>query len=1171
MNSSRIRDPLNFSIDHIRKGVSSFNSDRPLHPLLQSYLYGQESKDQIFHSLGNSIRGQDLGPLCDAFLGLHLFMGGINSRTGFTSTENNFCVLAPIVLFEGKQKFTCRFLNYPTFTAGPITVRSNAACLPAESWDVSFSVDMFGMKIAIEPEANLLCTPESRLAEYIRKKEQVEKSINQTMQDQITHALANCPTLTMARLRNDHPNISRLCDMPETLKDFVYSEIQRESMDFCSWTLNAISPQGALQDAYTSLLLESKSGQRPNYVVTTPEIADFIADSNGYKTPSSDVLYTISFSDDKGTFVPGNIVPYHGVSKQVSLTTSSINVSGVTLPILQVPHLNRESNSTYNMFEHGESFWTFNELGYLSGLNNAKVADFKPVVRSSIRVTDLQKGRDGKFSMDECLRSGGGLLPETYDRYKYDEMLRGVPGLLDFLKKKTNSVGLLNLIGKKLPLNSPYTYYFPSPKVRYCPVENQRSNFRSTGIFGNRPSFDNWHPPIGDVEASKDWLANKVHINENDLNELEVYLRKCAEISWSGKDFKMMKRIDQEFETTTNLASTSLQDESVAYLLKDLIECQGYSRFAGIPRYFDALATLASRAMQQANLAAALNMGEDNGLLPEYLSKIVTARAAIFRVASRLTGLFPRVDTPDGVLTDCPSSIPVYDVIEDLQDAVSHNDSCSRDTKAAYRFYSLCIVPLVFEHIYTMQDEDDHVEFLNFRLANQCRKNVYTQSEETFQQPYFKRGFPSNVQLSEFESAIHSHKKDYDGNDDKLLEVTAYDPLFKFDVEVIRDDSYSRHRNFFDHFVSHRFDYLRKTSDEPFFVRVMAAFLNMIRYTPSIEKEIGHKCLLNRKYRVIRQCNMTVGMVGLYAGGKDNMMYAVGNMSTVTNATANNGIDITTRVNGNCFIVDPLSSGRVIHNAVSKNLNSGMTSTLLDVSQHLARDGKFTLPSHWWKNTGFVVEALPGCHPLLDQHHFIPLNGRHLRENYNSAGFDLTEIDIVGNLPGGWYTENPYATRNYSEAHLIYGELFPRHKVPLYDSESISHGIDNIHKRATIERKEMAGKVVEKINATPLYSSFSGRSNIGFLERQYIDARASHCRSSGSSEAVSDMNDSWQSKSPLKENSNSETRFSEALRLNSRRTDAGISVMADAYGINNIESRPLRTGVKGRYTTETTK
>ena len=1164
MNSHGFKDPLNLSHDHIRNGISSFSSDRPLHPLLQSYLYGQESKDEIYHSLGNSIRGQDVGSICDAYLGLHLFMGGINSRTGFTSTENNFCVVAPIVLFEGKQKFTCKFINYPTFTAGPITARSGASCLPAESWDVSFSVDMFGMKIAIEPEANLLCTPEARLAEYMYRKEQVEKSINQTMQDQITHALSNCPTLTMARLRNDYPNISRLCDMTETIKDFVYSELQRESREFCSWTLNAISPQGALQDAYTSLMLESKSGQRPNCVVTTPEIADFIADFHGYKTPQSDVLYTISFSDDKGTFVPGNIVPYQGVSKRLSLTTSAVNVNRVTLPILQVPHLNRESNSTYNMFEHGESFWTFNELGYLSGLNSAKVSDFKPVVRTSIRVTDLQKGRDGTFTMDECLRSGGGLLPETYDRYKYDEMLRGVPGLLEFLERKTNSVGLLNLIGKKLPLNSPYAYYFPSPKVRYCPMQNQRSNFRSAGIFGNRPSFDNWHPPMGDVEASKDWLANKVNLNEDDLNELEVYLIKSGEQSWKGKDFIMMERVDAQFENnTTTFASTSLDDELVDYFLKDLMDCHGYSKFAGIPRYFDAIATIASRAIHQS---------KEKGSSHECLSKIVTARSAMLRVASRLTGLFPRVDTPDGVLTDCPSSIPVYDVIRDLDDAVNHKESCSRETKAAYRFYSLCIVPLVFRHIYTIHHKDnDTAEFLNFRLANQCRKNVYTQNEETFRQPYFKQGFPSNLQPSELESAVLSCDKEYGRKDHKLSEVTAYDPLFKFDVDVIRDETYSRHNNFFDHFVSHRFEHLRKTSDEPFLIRVMAGYLNMMRYTPSIEKEIGHKCLLNRKYRVIRQCNLTVGMVGLYAGGKDNMMYAVGNMSTVTNATANNGIDITTRVNGNCFIVDPLSSGRVIHNAVSKNLNSGMTSTLLDVTQHIAKDGKFALPSHWWKNTAFVVEALPGCHPLLDQHHIIPLNGRHLRENYNSAGFDLTEIDIVGNLPGGWYTENPYATRNYSEAHLIYGEMFPRHKVPLYDTESVSHGIDNIHKRATVERKEMAGKVVDRINATPIYSSFSGRSNIGFLERQYIDARASHGRSSERSEAVSDVNDGWQSKSPLKENSNSETRFSEALRLNSRRTDAGIAVMADAYGINNTESRPLRTGVKGRFTTEKNK
>ena len=1176
-------DPFNFYLDSTRKGVASFDTEKPLHPLLQSYLYGQDFKDQLYHSLGNTIRGQDVGPLCDALLQVHLFMGGINSRTGFTSSENNFCVLAPVVIFQGKQKFTCRFLNYPSYTAGPITARSDAPTLPAESFDVSFSVDMFGIKVSIEPEVNLLCTPEARLQEFLLRKEQISKSINQTMQEQITHALANCPTLTMMRLRNDYSNISRMCSMPETLKEFVYSEIQREAREFCSWTLNAISPQGALQDAYSSLLFESKSEQKPNYIVTTPEIADFIAQIDSYKTTENDVLYTVAFSDDKGLFVPGHIVPYQGVNKKVALTTRALNVSGVTLPILQVPHLNRECNSKYNMFEHNESFWVFNEVGYLSGLNGATVQDFKPVVRTAIRVTDLHSGRDGKFTMDDCLRCGGGLLPDTFDRYKYQEMLRSVPGLLQFLQERTNQTGMLNYIGKRLPLNSPYVFYFPSAKVRYTGNRDNNTRnmamqplFRSTGIYGNRPSFENWHPPQGDLEAAKDWLANKVHIGENGFDDLEEYLRKCAEIPWTTEDFNLIDKIESEFadgEGEIGNGQNILEHLYIKDLLKDLIRNQGYSKFVSIPKYFDLVATVASRTVQASdnkvfndmfpvdedNVASLMDRPEKRDMT-EWLNRIVSARALLFRVGKRLIGLVSRVDIPEGVLTDCPSTIPDF----------GSADTTS-ETKAIYRFYLLCVVPLVYKNLFSIQTAGEAVQFKNYKLVNPCRKHVYqANGEETFLQPEFKRVVVTNVSQTNMLNAFQDFNLRFKEGSLELKNVGCYDPLLTFDLDVIKEEDYSRNTNFFDHFVSHRFKFLRETTDESFMVRVMAAFLNMTRYTPTVEKALGHDCLMNRKYRVIRQCNLTVGMVGLYSGGKDSMMYAVGNLSTVTKPTANNGIMITNRVCGNCFIVDPLSSGRVIHNAVSKNLNSGMTSTLMNVTDHVSKEGKFSLPSNWWRNTGFVVEGLPGAHPLLDQHHFIPLNGRHVTDNFNPAGFDLTRIDVVGKTNGGWYTENPYATRGYSEAHLIYGLLFPKNKVPLYDETCVSEGLQKIHQRATVERKEMSGKVVEKIQNP--YSSFSGSSNIGFLERQYIEARGTHPRSdcAASDAAVSDINDGWLSKSPLKENSCSETKFVEALRLNSRRTDSGVGIMANPYG-SNPESQPLRTAVKGKFTTEKTK
>ena len=1139
-------DPFNLRQANMPGIVRSFTSENPLHPYLKSFILGRDVQENTYHSLSTTVRGQDVEPNRDCYLSKSILLGALNSRTGFCSEKNNFSVLAPAVVFHGKQKFSCVLKYYPTFTAGPATVRSDTATLPAEVHSHSTSAEMFGLKIVLDPETMLICSPEARLKEYMNRKTQVENSLNQTMQEQICNALVNCPSMAMVRLRNEAPEEKHMFTMKESKKDFVYRHIQNASLEFCSWTLNPVDAEGALQDAFTSMLSHFSRGQEPNCIVTTPEVADYIA-----KVPSvemkSEALYTVHFSGNDGNFEPGDIRPYAGVSKPIRVKTCGVKVCNKVLPILQVPHLIRQSSSTYNTFEHEVSFWVYNEIGYNSGCKNLSVADFKAVTRTAIEVTDLHLGKDGKFTMDQCLRQGGGLLPSTYDPYQYDSMFRMLPGLQRFMETMTNPTELIAQIGRgALAMDSPYCLYFPSPKVRYRPRDGTGCKFRSAGVFGNRPSFDNWHPPSGDLEAAKDWLANKIHMRDNELDGLSDYLAACADITWTGRDLEAMVGLDGKFPKLHELIEVPLSTVHVTHMLNDLVANNGFCKFAGIPRYFYAISVFASRKLQDKNNDK--NNAEDKAekFPPHLLKRIIEARAALFRVSHRLSGLFSRVDAPEGVLTDAPASIPVSDYLDDGEALRAHVTQTSNEVKAALRFYALCIVPLMFSKVHNLVLKDeDPVQFINYRIPNVTNRNGHRNDEETFRQPYFARAIPTNRDLAGFNSALKNYKdillKDkHAAAETNIVDVTAYDPLFDFDIDVLKAGKHSREENFFDYFTSHRFDYLRKTTDEHFMVRAVAAHICMTKYTPPIEAAIGHGCLMNRKYRIVRQCAMSVGMVGLYAGGIDNMMYGVGNLSSVTKQTSNNAWEMATRCSGNCFIVDPLSSGRVIQNAVSKQLRSGMTSTLVNLPEHLGDSRTFDLPREWWKNTAFVLEGLPGTHPLKDQHHFLPLNGRHVPEDYNFAAFDLTKPDELK----GWYSENPYATRGYSEAHLVFGEMFPSNHLPLYDGLPTADGVQTIHQRATVKREDMAGQISERLDEMPLQTSFSGRSNIGFLERQVGEGSAA--------------SDSWFSKSPLKRNSNSGSEFAEALRLNCRRNDMGIRNVSDG--------RLQKTGVKGRYT-----
>ena len=1162
------QDPFKFR-DGLVPVVKSFTTMNPMHSLLQNYLYSQSPQNSMYHHKGVSIRGQDTGPLQDASLGIHIFMGGINSNTGFTSKENDFSILAPIVLFKGKQSFTCRWQNYPVFTVGLATARSDAPTLPAESFSVEFSVDMFAVKIVIEPEANLLCLPEARLREYLFRKEQTERSINQTMQEQITHALGNCPSLTLARFRKEIPNLSKLMMNPsQMISDLVYSEIQKQATEFCSWTLDPISVKGHLQDLDESLMQEERSGSLPNYIVTTPETASMIA-THTTVTPPTDVLYTVQMKDDDGEFYPGQILPYSGVSKVVSLSTNATEVNGRSLPILKVPHLSNQSGKRYNTFERTETFWVYNEVGYNSK-GNTEISDYNATDRTQIRVTDLHSGRDGTFTMDTCLQKGGGLLPATYNRYNYEKMLKKNNGLLQHLLGKTNERGLIDLIGGSLPQNSPYNLYFPSPKVRFHSGLSKDSDqqgqchFRSTGIYGNRPSFDNWHPPSGDLEAAKDWMAKKIHVNKTDLDDVFDYLKKCSEIAWTKQDIISLDALNGTMKKGMELADSiqpGLEDINMKHIIKDMIDNKGYTKFIGMPRFADALATIANKMLQYPDLMcemADINDREDifmKRAVATELEKIVNFRSKLFAMSKRFMAMAHRVDLPCGFLTTCPPSTPVYDLPDSLEKIEHMHQSSERDTRdvrAAYTFYLLCIAPLVFRHIYTLDEESkEHVSeyiFLNPDLT----KVRGDRQRETFLQPVFLNGFLSSVAPSIMTSISTK--------DIIVRDVTAYDPLYSFDVSFIHDNMYNRSENFFDHFVSHRFQYLRETNNESFAIKVMAAFLNMISYQPTVEKSIGHSCLMNRKYRIIRQCGIDVDMVGMYRGGRENMMYAVGNLSTVTKQTANNGIMITQRVNGNCFIIDPQSSGRVIPNAVSKRLTHGMTSCIADIHSYHEKSSSNLAPN-WWRNSAYVIEGLPGQHPLFDQHNFVPLNGRHLKENLNGNGFDLKKIDNVGK-GGGWVAENMYSLKGYSEAQIVYGDLATKNRLPLYDDTVRMDGFRNLHDRAVVDRREMAGKVVEKSVEHPIHTIFTGSSNIGFLERQTINITDSKSCF---------INDSWPSKSPLKEKSCSDTRFVETLFVNHRGTDRGLKVLDHNMIGYDERTQPYMTGVKGRYTTESVK
>ena len=547
-------DPFNFRHRGLNKIIKSFNTEIPQHPYLLNMIYRNEPNTSQYHSLSNTIRSQDVSPISDCLLSVHLFFESINSRTGFTSKENSMCVICPICLFKDKQKFSCRFTKYPSLSLDPASVRSDLKSLPAESYSVEFSVDMFGVKIEIDPESFLICTPEALSNEFQKRKLQISNSINQTMQEQICSRLASCPTTTESRLRNESPSLKSLLENPENVSDFVYGEIQKQVFEFCCWSLNPVYVNAALEDAYGILESEDMGTGKPEFVVTTPDVASLIADIKSYNTKPRHVLYTVKFASDDGQYIPGDIKPYNGVSKEISLETLAVTVSGRVLPIIQVPHLLSETKRRYNTFEHDVEFKVFNEIGQISKCTNTKIDDFRSIDKTTIRVTDLHLGEDGKFSMDDCLKMGGFLLPQTYDRKEYERMCRMVPGLLPMLLS-LNESDLIDLIGGTLPSNSKFNLFFPSSKVRFHLEKNeqdQRGEFRSTGIFGNRPSFDNWHPPCGDIEAAKDWIAKKLFLNPSDIDDIVTYLKNCSIITWTQEDISHLTGLS-EYSTTDEL------------------------------------------------------------------------------------------------------------------------------------------------------------------------------------------------------------------------------------------------------------------------------------------------------------------------------------------------------------------------------------------------------------------------------------------------------------------------------------------------------------------------------------------------------------------------------------------------------------------------------------------
>jgi len=1178
LRESSNTDPYCLLDSQIKPLVMSFNTMDMYHPDIKNWINNTFPRQGLQYYHGDSIRLPQCGPLHEAALGLHIFMGGMNSTTGFTSSENNFAVMCPVVVFKGKTNFNCQYMCYPVFSLPKITCRSDTNSLPAESFNVNYSVDMYGGEIILEPEANLIAEPEYRFQEYLRRKEQMERCIDQSMQDHITMALSHCPTMAMCRMRKEAPDLKKLLNQRETITDFVYGEIRKQKDEFCSWTLDPISVDGALQDAYFSLLNDTLSSTKPDFIVTTPEIADIIATGRRHQVEARDVLYTVAYGGDESSFMTNHIVPYKALQHKVGLETYSVSVCGRDFPILQVPHLRREDNTTSNAFEQTHGFWCFNEIGYLPKFGGT-IDDYKRVDRTKIKVTDLRIGTDGTFSMDDCLRKGGFLLPETYNRFRYQEMLASNPTLQEKLFKETNESGLIDALDGDLPLNSPYNLYFPSSKVRFQNRgdERQRCYFRSTGIFGNRAAFDNWHPPAGDISSAKDFLAKRFKLRPDILDGVLSYAKRCSEIVWTEDDVRLLVQMSRKKTSLLRMTVWEcIADPSFKMIIQDMIRNKGYSKFACMPRYQEKLAEVANVLLQSnAHLCDIANIVDTDMLMVRTvradLEKIIHFRSDLTQFAKKILSVGNRTDLPHGILTSCPPSIPVMDRPESSADWKAEEDDSDKLVCFTSRLFLLCIAPLIFTHVYNVENErarkDENIVIYEFENPD---PNVsHTLKTEEFHQPYFKDGF-----LTSMPPMFNQVDIEEDGTDEsdpvKLVvlvkDVSAQDPLYRFDLDILKEETDSdtfkhqvdaRTRNFFDHSLARRLKHHRQIDDEPFVVKVVAVIHNMTSYTPQVEAILGHSCLMNRKYRIIRHCTLQTASIGMYRGGKDNLMYAVGNLSTDTKLTSNNEIHITQRVHGGCFIIDPFSCGRVIQNVVSKGLVSGMTSTLANIHTHV-RDGNGSrMKNEWWRNLAFPVEALPGRHPIQDQHYFVPLNGRHLIENYNEHGNDLTQIDYVA-PQDGWYSENMYSTRGYSEAHLIYASLLSgsTSPLPLYSNVEMN-GLSKIHNAATTERKEMAGRVATEI--TVVNPVFSGSSNLGFLERQIY-----HSDSSTDTFA----SDGWASFSPLKKNSCSNAGFVDALNLSHRRGDRGIKTLDGRHEGVDEGMAPYRTGVKGIYSTE---
>ena len=122
------------------------------------------------------------------------------------------------------------------------------------------------------------------------------------------------------------------------------------------------------------------------------------------------------------------------------------------------------------------------------------------------------------------------------------------------------------------------------------------------------------------------------------------------------------------------------------------------------------------------------------------------------------------------------------------------------------------------------------------------------------------------------------------------------------------------------------------------------------------------------------------------------------------------------------------------------------------------------------------------------------------------------------------------------------------------------HGLYNMHQNATVERRELAQKVVDKVEV--VHTVFSRISNLGFLERQLYDVPSPNCTFAS---------DHWRSYSPLKANSCSDPRFVDTLNLTHRRQDKGIRMLDERDKGFDDRTAPYRTGVKGIYTTENTR